>query len=51
MIDNETMHEDLDKKTNMNSNLMKTVERGCSTGDANTRVKVHVFVSDMQMND
>ena len=48
VIDNGTMNEDLDKKTNMNSNLMKTVEWGCSTVDANTRVQVHVFVSDMQ---
>ena len=46
MIDNGTMHEDLDK-TDMKSNLMKIDERGCSTGDANTRV--HVFVTDIQM--
>ena len=46
MIDNGTMHEDLDK-TDMKSNLMKIDERGCSTGDANTRVQVHVFVSGM----
>ena len=50
VIDNGTVHEDLDK-TNMKSNLMKTDERACSTGDVNTRVEVHVFVSDMQMND
>lgn len=46
VIDNGTMHEDLDK-TDMKSNLMKIDERGCSTGDANTRVQVHVFVSGM----
>jgi hypothetical protein len=51
VIDNETMNEDPDEKTNVNSNLTKTDERGCSTGDANTRVQAHVFVSDMQMND
>ena len=51
VIDNGTVNEDPDKKTNMNSNLMKTDERGCSTGDANTRVQMHVFVSDMQMSD
>ena len=50
VIDNGTMNEDPDK-TNVNSNLTKTDERGCSTGDANTRVQARVFVSDMQMND
>ena len=50
MIDNATMNED-PEKTNVNSNLTKTDERGCSTGDANTRVQAHVVVSDMQMND
>lgn len=51
VIDSGTMNEDPDEKTNENSNLMKTDERGCSTEDANTRVQSHVFVSYMQMND
>ena len=51
MIDNGTMSEDPDKKTNVNSNLTKTDERGCLTGDANTQIQAHVFVSDMQMID
>ena len=46
VIDNGTMNEDLDGKTNVNSNLKIDVR-----GYANTPVQVHVFVSDMQMND
>lgn len=38
MIDNGTMNGDPDKKTNVNSNLTKIDEWGCSVGDANTRV-------------
>lgn len=34
VIDNETMNEDPDEKTNVNSNLTKIDEQGCSTGDA-----------------
>ena len=51
VIDNGTMYEDLNKKMDLESNLMKTDEQGCLTGDVNTRVQVHVFVSDIQMND
>ena len=51
VIDNGTVNEDPDEKTNVNSNLMKTDERGCSTGDVNTQVQAHAFVSDMQTND
>lgn len=51
VIDNGTGNENLNEKTNVNSNLTKIVARGRSTGYANTRVNVHVFVSDVQMND
>jgi hypothetical protein len=47
VIDNGIMNEDLDGKMNVNSNLKIDV-RGRY---ANTPVQVHVFVSDMQMND
>ena len=49
--DNGTMNENPNEKTNVNSNLTKTDERGCSTGDVSTRAQAHVFVNDMQMND
>lgn len=42
VIDNGTMNEDLDEKTKVNSNLTKSDGRGCSTGDANIQVQVHV---------
>ena len=38
VINNGTMNADPDKKMNVNSNLTKTDEQGCLTGDVNIQV-------------
>ena len=51
VIDNVAMSENLDEETIVNSNLWKKDVGVHSTGGVNARVKVHMFVSDRQMND